>query len=799
MPFSAGDHVIVRGEPWVIEEATAFADCALLSLSGADSPGAENRRTLLIPFDRPAIADTIPKIRAVTPRRWIRLLRTTVSTLRVHGQLRAAAHATIDILPFQLEPALALIHGRASRFLLADEVGLGKTIQAGLMLAELRQRGWCERALIVTPSGLRTQWADELRHRFDLRATVMDTASVSMLSRSLPPGVNPWTVEPVVITSIDFVKQPEVLRALTAQTWDLLIFDEAHQATAASLRHDAVQELATRARHVVLLTATPHAGDQHAYRALCALGQFDGEAPILLFRRTREQAALAGRRRAHLIAVRPTAEAIAMHRILDVYLTDLWRLAPNAGKQDVRLVAMVLAKRAFSSAHSLARSLERRLAGLAGPVEAPAQQPLPFDCDADASDEPLLPAIQAFDRTEDECAVLQRLIDQARRAQIDERKMHALRRILRRVHEPVIVFTEYRDTLDAIAEGVGTLRRTRMIHGGQTSQERRDAASAFTSGIADLLLATDAGSEGLNLQRRCRLVVNLELPWNPIRLEQRIGRVDRIGQTRTVHAINLFAAGTAEDEVLANLLRRLDCIRMSEIEMAACVIDRTVPAPRPRPLEPYSKTVDLGVTAALEARRIAEVRAITTGHEQPVLQGGIVPVAVRRLRVGGSLTRPRRSSVIALMRVRLVAVAGRLIEDTLVPVRVPASTLPGHLNRREVQNMGEALLGIIRPDLVRLATAHARLREEAIAAGTAEWIACAIERERQLARRAESHAAPAVQAGLFDTRAVRHQLDIRLHSDAIGRETTTRTNLLEAESRVFLPHDPEVALLLITC
>ena len=256
------------------------------------------------------------------------------------------------------------------------------------------------------------------------------------------------------------------------------------------------------------------------------------------------------------------------------------------GKRDVQLVAMVLAKRAFSSARSLATSLERRMAGLSGEIDGPAQTALPLSFEDDASDEPQLPIAPAFERTDEERAVLRRLIDAARKAQSDERKMHALRRIVRRVREPVIIFTEYRDTLDAIRDAIGGLRRLTTLHGGQTPHERRHAVRAFTSGAADVMIATDAGSEGLNLQGTCRLVVNLELPWNPIRLEQRIGRVDRIGQTRTVHAINLLAEGTAERTVLASLLRRIDRIRMSEIEIAACVISRSEPPPRSVPLRP---------------------------------------------------------------------------------------------------------------------------------------------------------------------------------------------------------------------
>src|SRR5688572_32638285 len=158
MQFAAGDRVRVRGNQWVVDEATPFPDCTLLSLSAPD-PGRQPRRCrLLLPFDRPVRAPGNGRICAVTRRRWMHHLHARLSVLQRFGWLRGAAGASIEILPFQLEPAIALIAGRSSRFLLADEVGLGKTIQAGLMLVELQQRGWCERALIVTPSGLRQQW-----------------------------------------------------------------------------------------------------------------------------------------------------------------------------------------------------------------------------------------------------------------------------------------------------------------------------------------------------------------------------------------------------------------------------------------------------------------------------------------------------------------------------------------------------------------------------------------------------------------------------------------------------------------
>jgi superfamily II DNA/RNA helicase len=178
----------------------------------------------------------------------------------------------------------------------------------------------------------------------------------------------------------------------------------------------------------------------------------------------------------------------------------------------------------------------------------------------------------AFDNSTDERAVLDRILVAAEISARSERKLVVLTRFLRRVHEPVVVFTEYRDTLSLINSAVGFSRRTVLLHGGLTRIERRASVDAFTSGRANLLLATDAGAEGLNLQATCRVVVNLELPWNPVRLEQRIGRVDRLGQTRTVHAIHLFAEPSAESTVLARLVHRVDRIR-TEADIALEVLD----------------------------------------------------------------------------------------------------------------------------------------------------------------------------------------------------------------------------------
>jgi superfamily II DNA or RNA helicase len=796
VPFSAGDTVLLRGERWRIEDLTSYPDATLITLESADHP--HGRCRVLWPFDRPVSQPRVPAIRVVGRRRWMHQLHSRLADIRIFGQLQTTARASIDILPFQLEPALALVRGLSPRLLLADEVGLGKTIQAGLILAELQQRKSCEHALILTPSGLRQQWADELTQRFDIRASIIDAASLSTLNGSLPFDVNPWSVEPVVVSSIDFIKQPEVLNAAAAQLWDVLIVDEAHQASVGSLRYDAVDTLANVARHILLLTATPHSGDEAAYRALCALGETRAREPMLLFRRTREQAGLPRTRRVHLLSVRQTTAGMDMHRLLEAYVGRLWRIAHETGQRDLRLAAMILAKRAFSSARSLALSLERRLSRLGEPATHETQGRLIF-ADDDADDEAVVPTLIAFDRPEEEREALQVLIAAARRAEIDEPKVRVLNRILGRIQEPVILFTEYRDTLEAIAAAFIGRRQFAFLHGGQTAEERRHAVRNFSCGAADALLATDAGSEGLNLQSGCRLVVNLELPWNPMRLEQRIGRVDRIGQARTVHAINLFAAGTAESTVLARLVRRLDRIRLSEIEIAAHVISGSEPRIPPAPLEALVHPVDLATAARDEADRIAATRAM-----YPSRAAFENRVAITTFRPSFGRSRiPHPSftsrSLIVFVRIHLVDGRGHLVEDTLVPIQTRVAPQMAFMGRSDIKALVETHLDRLASALISAAKRCADLRARTIEIDAAAASARLLKREHKILESVQSSAGDLIQGGLFDNRAVARQRDALAQRDARLGESSRRIAHLEANARIVVGRDPEVELVVLVC
>jgi len=552
--FRAGDLVRVRRARWRIVHVRAYQDCQVVTLRGLGParPGLERR--VLLPFDRLHPIDHEPGPRRVRAVTWRRACRALIAADGPPGSLRAARSARIDLLAHQLEPALAVLRGLGTRVLLADEVGLGKTIQAGLIASELRARGSIERVLVLTPPGLREQWLQELSVRFALEATGVDGHALRQIAATLPIGVNPWRTLTTAIVSIDYVKRPEVLPAAAACPWDLVVLDEAHASVGNSDRHAAAAALTAAAPYVLLLTATPHSGDRESFASLCAIG---GAAPLLVFRRTRADAGLGTARRIHIVRVRPGSDEARMHTALARY-TDAVRAEHQRG--EAWLALSVLHKRACSSAWSLARSVERRLAALSGEHEDGAtQMALPLDDpqgELIASDEaPAWPGELRLSDSARERQLLSALQQRARSAAGGETKIAALARILRRADQPAVVFTEYRDTLLHVRERLG--RPAFVLHGGLTREERSSTLASFADEPRGVLLATDAAAEGLNLHRHCRLVINLELPWNPMRLEQRIGRVDRIGQRRIVHAFHLIAGGTGESRLLARLRARV--------------------------------------------------------------------------------------------------------------------------------------------------------------------------------------------------------------------------------------------------
>jgi superfamily II DNA or RNA helicase len=540
--------LVLRGRRWRLDMTVAHADCLELHLTQATGGGT---RILLWPFDRPAALERPARVRTVRLRRWAAAVR-RAAALSIDPLTPRSFHATADVLDFQVAPAVAISAG-ASRLLLADEVGLGKTIQAGWIVSDLLARDADARILLAVPAGIRHQWAAELAGRFGVEAEAVDARWLRDAVADLPADVSPWTAPGVYIASVDFLKRPDVTEGAARQIWDLLIVDEAHTATAPTDRHTAVARFAAQSRRVIAITATPYSGNSAGFGSLAAIGAVSGSALPIMFRRSRRDVGDPRQRRHRFARVRITAVEARFQRLLERYSRDVWNEALG-DREAARLAVTILRKRALSSPAAAARSLRRRLDFLQGRAQIPRQLML-FDDDDAVDDEVAASALAAPGLADaaHEHRRLAVLIAAADAADAADSKLRYLRRLIDRVRESIVVFTEYRDTLLQLA---ASLPPSLQLHGGLAAGERASVQQRFNR-EGGLLLATDAAAEGLNLHERCRLVVNYELPWNPARLEQRIGRVDRIGQRRTVHALTLTARDTAEDLVLRNLTRRL--------------------------------------------------------------------------------------------------------------------------------------------------------------------------------------------------------------------------------------------------
>jgi superfamily II DNA or RNA helicase len=766
-----GDIVFVRGAEWTIREVVPWPDCSLLRLAPTKAHGRSRR--LLTPFDRPQRIVRSRGFRFVHSRRWLHDLRRAAQSLAPYGGAIAAVGASARLLPHQIEPLLAILRHGATRLLIADAVGLGKTIQAGLILLELSSHAEEFRAIVLVPAGLREQWRQELRDRFDLGASQADATWLRASAAALPGDVNPWSLPGIYIASIDFAKRPEVLRALEDVTWDVMVLDEAHLASASSDRRAAAHAVASRSRRTVLLSATPGTGDAASFDALCAIGALDRSEPrVTFFRRTRADVQDGTGRRSILLWVRPTQAERRMHELLERYTRRVWQESSARGDARAKLATIVLRKRALSSAASLAVSAERRLALLAAMSAATERQLLlPL-----ADEDPLDDGVDDEDLAAPGLADVRRerrwlaaVLEAARHASRAESKVRRLLRWLARVGEPVIVFTEYRDTLHRLERLIrATGRPVTTLHGGLDRAERSRAQARFNAGGLSLL-ATDAAAEGLNLHHHCRIVLHYELPWRPARIEQRAGRVDRLGQSRRVHEIALVAADTAERLVLAPLMASAASARaagdtssglldsLTEAAVSELVIGgASLPSVAAAQPSPAIEPANLRTEAVAEVGRLETLRRWRSQSNTTLPRRCSLPVVVGRIRTHGTSLRPGviltivlslsdhdRRPVHSQMSVLLVDGIGRIDRGDSRWLRRTAETLeslsrqPGNVLH---QHLADQLERITRQVGALRAAARRRLRE----------------REERIRHGLPSAAREMVQAGLFDRRSINY-------------------------------------------
>ena len=440
---------------------------------------------------------------------------------------------------YQLQAARSALRRMRGRAILADEVGLGKTIEAGLILAELRLRGLADRTLVITPAGLVAQWQEELERKFGVPTTI--------------PGQD--VDRGVLVASLAAARRDPLKSQLTADPWDLIIVDEAHRVRAPrSASGQLIRQL--RSRYLLLLTATPvenRLQDLYEMVSLVAPGLLGTAAQ---FRAAHGTAPLAtpGKEPRNTAALRKqTAEVMIRHRrsevsvLLPQRLAETVRVEPSGAERQwyADLTARVRAEgRTTTSTQRLALRSVAKLAGSSPAAAAPTLAKIGWDDLARRGSLLTAPAKVAV------------LLDRLGR--------------FTQAGQKVLVFTAFRQTLELLTDQVPGAA---VYHGSLPRAEKERVIATFRD-EAQVLLSTESAGEGRNLQF-CHVMVNMDLPWNPMQIEQRLGRLHRVGQEHDVLLTNLVASGTIEEQVLHVLEAKINLFELvvGELDMILGRVD----------------------------------------------------------------------------------------------------------------------------------------------------------------------------------------------------------------------------------
>ena len=572
--------------------------------------------------------------------------------------------SAVQIEDYQLTPLLKAMSMPQVSLLLADDVGLGKTIQAGLIATELILRRRIKRILIVCPASLQVQWQEEMEEKFHLDFTILDADEARRTQRELGSDVNPWAVHNHIITSMDYLRQEVIYQDFEASAkkrqeemggtfapWDLLIVDEAHHFAPKSTRDDKVRTQMMRRltkwfEHRLFLTATPHDGYTSHFLGLLelldpirfiqkpSLSETDRRHldTIMSRRLKREinQASTVDRfpdRHVNGVPVDLTSEEEKLFKELRKYREQAKSELSKRGKQKEnwgQFVFTILNKRLLSSPYAFARTWWRHVGSREFfTTEHELQQTFDevqedIEDDIEREDRERLATAEGGSWLFDEAPSLENPAEDVSDAlrnlgwteeitakgpeagldipdsKIDSLVQHlkygfpaeGLQPLLGAPSDPkdddrLILFTEYKDTQDHILarlEETGYTGHTvQAVYGGMSRTERDDIKEAFNDPDSPLriLVGTDSASEGLNLQRMCRYVSHYEIPWNPMRLEQRNGRVDRHGQERDVGIFHYTSDEQADQRFLAYVLNKVNEAR-DDLGSVGTVIDSGV-------------------------------------------------------------------------------------------------------------------------------------------------------------------------------------------------------------------------------
>ena len=643
-----GQLVDVRRRQWIVADVVssnlegALQNCVTLSSIDEDGLGEELEVVWEIEpgaqvIERAGLPSITGQDEATTLDAFLDAVRWGAATNADRGFLQAPFRSGVSIEDFQLDPLVRAIDMARVNLLIADDVGLGKTIEAGLVIQELLLRHRARTVMIVCPASLQEKWRVEMLEKFGIDFRVVDTDYIKRLRRERGIHANPWTSHPRLITSMDWAKGGEGLRAMRdvlpphvghPRKFDLLVVDEAHNIAPAAGAHYALESQRTRFirtiaphfQHRLFLTATPHNGYTESFTSLLELLDDQRFARNILpderrlsqvmIRRLKSDLVdpqgnpLYARRNLQALPIHYTPEEREVHRKLNDYCASREKDAERAdGGFGTQFVHRLLKKRLLSSPAAFAATLEKHAATLseARPKgrDAMAERILhkailrveeDYADDREVENAQAEAVEEATRRAPPLTAEQRLLLDELRtwaqraRNQVDS-KARAILDWLTTHLKPngewndrrVILFTEYRTTHQWMhqilaSHGFGG-ERLALLHGGLSQEEREPIKAAFQASPEDspvrILLATDAASEGIDLQNHCNMLIHLEIPYNPNVMEQRNGRIDRHGQREKEvliwHPVDggdahgTSVGGHGEDILRA--LRKLDAMR----------------------------------------------------------------------------------------------------------------------------------------------------------------------------------------------------------------------------------------------
>lgn len=517
--------------------------------------------------------------------------------------LQAPFRSSAAVEDYQLEPLRRALESPRANMLLADDVGLGKTIEAGLVIQELLLRHRARSVIIVCPAGLQLKWQEEMRDKFGLTFEIVNSETMKTFRRTFGVHANPFRVYPRVIVSMSWLPSPRAERMLeevyasvkdagmaSRRAFDILVVDEAHHVAPAtpsrgandqearyavdSQRTVAVRRLAETCEHRLFLSATPHNGYTESFTALLEMidqqrfargADLDEQAlREVAVRRLKRDLPKKGflPRKVQTLIFEPTAgEAEAYARLIAFTKRRNAAVKQERGKRATDLATLILKKRFFSSPVAFASTAEAYLAARGDDaLDLPDYDDILGEEAADEeegrAEQPELAALRSAKRaqialTAEDVVDLEALIawGSGHEARPDT-KLQALIRLIEGIvkvpghgwgDERIVVFTEYVSTLEWLKDVLNAYGyggdRLAVIDGSVDSETREDIRARFTAPPQDepvrILLATDAAGEGIDLQTYCYRLVNFDIPFNPNRLEQRVGRIDRYGQAQT--------------------------------------------------------------------------------------------------------------------------------------------------------------------------------------------------------------------------------------------------------------------------